>query len=160
MPRALVVTDLLLAGVAVDLVQMGTVLVLFVAVHGRAVSASGLTATAGAFVAAVVVLNAAGMALASAMRNNPEVHLAGALAVGLIALLSGLVPVPERVTGLVEALRPGNPVAAYAEALRAVAEGEPVAGTVWTAAAGAAAALVAAAVLVRGLHPWPRTVVE
>ena len=62
------------------------------------------------FCMTIVFLNILGILLGFAMKSNPEVHLIGALSSGLIALLSGLVPVPERLAWLVTIFSQWNPL--------------------------------------------------
>lgn len=142
-PGWLALCDLALAGALVDVVQMGPVVGLFVAVNAKAVAWQGIVAAAALLVLSIVFLNLLGMLLAVRMASNPEVHLAGAIAVGVIAFLSGLFPVPERLLPLVRATAPWSPVGRLAECLEEMLlEGEPQRQT-----ALAPAALVAAVVL-------------
>ncbi len=153
--RWVVMLDLLLAGAAVDLIQAASVLGLYLLVnaHGGLSAASALL-VAGLLCAAVMLLNLLGMLLAGVMRSNPEVHLLGALAVGLIAFVSGLLPVPQRVRPMVDVTAAWNPIAALARALTAAAQPDaPSGGAAATIAAGAAVALTAALILIRA---WPR----
>ncbi len=150
-PRWLAGLDFLLAGSAVDLAQLGGVLVLFLAVNAKGLAAADVAALAGCLVVTVVLLNGAGMALASVLRSSPEVHLLGALAVGVVAFLSGVFPVPGRLGRLIESIGPWDPVAALARLLTAIAEDGPAAtGAGWAAAGGAVVAVTAACLAWRG----------
>jgi ABC-type multidrug transport system permease subunit len=149
LPPMLVRLDLVLAGAAVDAVQMAAVLALLVAVHGRGMGAADAAALAGTLVATLVALNAAGMALAAVARSNPEVHLLGALAVGIVAMAGGVIPVPAQLEGIVAATSPMNPVAALAAALARAAGDGPGPGEAWSVAGGAALALAGALLALR-----------
>jgi len=120
-PRSIVWSDLLLAGGVVDLVQTAPVVGLLAVVHGLPTAGGALLSAAGALCACVLTLNALGMLLAVAVRTNAEVHLAGALGVGVLVLLSGLVPTAGPLAGVVAAASPFSPVAWLEHALRAMA---------------------------------------
>ena len=148
-PAWLVRLDLLLAGAAVDVLQLAGVFILFMLINASQVTAAGLLTLAGGLAAVVVLLNLAGMLLASALRNNPEVHLAGALAVGLLAFVSGVFPVPARLAGWIETIAPWNPVARLSAALRGVAEGAAAPDAASVIVSGAVILVLVAAVLTR-----------
>jgi len=151
-PRALVVLDLLLASVAVDLLQSAGVFALYVLVNAPAPTAGSILVLAGWACAVIVLLNALGMLLAAVARSNAEVHLYSALAVGLVAVAAGLFPLPGRIAPLVRSVAAWNPVARLADALAAMARGAPVGASRGSAVAAACAlAVVLAAVAVRAL---------
>jgi len=153
-PRGIVLGDQLLASAAVDVLQMGPVLALFVAVNGHAVGWGEAVGAAGLFAVVAVLLNLLGMLLAGRMRSNPEVHLTGALAVGVIAFLSGLFPVSARLAPMVGAVAAWSPVAWLASALKGLAQGQGTSGAGATAAGAAFLALMALLCLARGVD-WP-----
>jgi hypothetical protein len=100
------------------------VVLLYVLVAGKAPTWAGVLTVAGFFTVTVAVLVVLGMLLARRIRSNAEVHLIAALAVGCIAVVSGLVPVAARIQGAVEALAPWNPISRFATALVNVAQAE------------------------------------
>jgi hypothetical protein len=139
-----------------DLAQLAGPVTAFVLVSGR-LGPQELVVLAGLLSAVVLLLNALGMALAAIVKGNPEVHLAGALAVGATALGSGLLPLPERIAGVIGATTPYNPVSLLAEALRKSVEGTLDAAPRGTAVAAAILACVFAAALARAAdRPAPR----
>jgi hypothetical protein len=115
--------DYLLANSAVDLMQTGPVLVLLVVLNGNTTDIGLYAAGAGLFSATVLILNLLGILLGWAMKSNPEVHLFGAVAVGLIAFFSGLFPVPHAISRLVTAVAAWNPVGVLARALEKIMTG-------------------------------------
>lgn len=119
----LMMTDILLAGTALDLLRLGTVLGLFVFVHGAHITFQAVVTTAGLFLSALLLLNAMGMVLGYAMQENSEIHLMGALASGAIVFISGTLPVPAPIRSLIEPVAPWNPLFLLAEALRGFVEG-------------------------------------
>ncbi|MBM4033321.1 MAG: hypothetical protein FJ291_16280 [Planctomycetes bacterium] len=156
-PRAVVASDLLLAGSVVDLVQVGPVVALFGAVNGRGPAVGAVLGVAAALAFAVLLLNALGMLLAGAARSNAEVHLAAALGVAAIVLLSGLVPAAGPLLGAVRAAARFSPVAWLAGALGSLAT-DPPGGTAWPLPASAAALLSLAGWLAARGGNWKRGV--
>ncbi len=122
--RGIIWLDYLLAGAAMDLVQLAGVLSLYIcinAVHGT--DAMVILTTAGWLCVVVLLLNLLGMCLAMVVAGNQEVHLLGAMFVGLLALVSGLFPVPDRIAGLVETIAQVSPVGILASQLAGLADG-------------------------------------
>ena len=155
LPVWLVVLDFVLAGTLVDLWQMAGVVILFAAVNAAASGLGNLAQVVACLLIVLVVLNLLGMLLAAAMKNNAEVHLTGALAVGIIAFVSGVFPVPPRLGALVAWIRPWNPVAGLAQSLGALVEGTGPDGVGWGIVGGIVAVGFVAALLARGLDLWP-----
>lgn len=91
------------AGAALDLVQTAPLLTLFLALHGGRLQ---VAAVAGFWCATLLFANALGMLIAACVRTSAEAHLGGALAVGGVALVSGLFPVPERIAPAVAWVAP------------------------------------------------------
>ncbi len=151
-PPWLVWCDQLLASAAADFAQMAPPLLLFVIVNGRTFSPWPLLGAAGLFCAAVLLLNGLGMLLALAMKSNPEVHLAGALAVGVIAFFSGIFPVPPRVQGIVGAVASWSPVARFASAFAGLADGSARTGPGAAVVGLVALAVVAVALALRSVE--------
>jgi nucleotide-binding universal stress UspA family protein len=129
-PRWLVLADTALAGGLIDLAQLLPLFVLPGVVCGRAGRAA---AAVGVLCAAVVVLNVLGIAAALPTRSNAEAHLAGALGVALIVAASGLVPVSQRLAGLVADVRPshGTPTRSPAASPLTPAPASSTMPTIW-----------------------------
>lgn len=147
--------DLILAGSLVDVLQTAPLLVLFALVNAAQSEPGALLVAAGLLVWVVLALNLLGLLLAALMRSNPEVHLAGALAVGLIAFASGLFPAFDRLRPVVAAVSAWSPVAWLAGALQRTAEGNTGYGAAAQAWAAGALGLFLLACLARGVG-WPR----
>jgi hypothetical protein len=124
--RSVVLLDLLLSFSVLDAAQLGILLAPFLAIHAPGLTLWGAVLAAGRLLQAVVLLNALGLALGLSLRSNPEVHLFGALASGVLLALSGRIPVPERIRPLLEPVARWNPVSRFAAALAQVAGGTPL----------------------------------
>ena len=81
-----------------------------------------LMITAGLLCITVVLLNIFGLFLGLVVKSNSEVHLVGALLTGIIALLSGLLPVPSRLEWLIGAISRMNPLTLLHHSLTASGE--------------------------------------
>jgi hypothetical protein len=115
LPRWAVLLDSVLAASAVDLLQTVPVVLIFAVAQGGVALLDALCMLC----VSVAVLNAVGMALACLVRSSAEVHLAGALSVGIVAFLSRVFPVPERLAGIVSVSAAISPVSRLASALGA-----------------------------------------
>ena len=124
-----IMADLLLAGAVVDLVQMGSVVSLFLFVHGNAVTPEGAVTTAGLLAAALLLLNAMGMALGYAVNENSEIHLAGGLASGAVIFISGILPFPAHIQKMIEPVVTWNPLFLLAENIKRLVEGRGMEST-------------------------------
>jgi len=107
--RATLWLDLVLASMLARVVPAVVVLCGFVAVNGRVVTAVSLIRLAGWLCASLLLLTALGSVIARLARNNAEVHLFGALTCAVIAFVSGVTPLPDRLKWLTAAGR-GNPI--------------------------------------------------
>ncbi|MFC1823619.1 ABC transporter permease [Thermodesulfobacteriota bacterium] len=116
-----ILVDFLLAGAVVDFLQMGILIALFIFVHGSGVHIGLIMTIAGLLAATVFMLNLAGIILGFLLKNNPEVHLFGALSVGIIAFISGLFPVPERIAPILDPIIAWNPLSYLMKVLTAAA---------------------------------------
>jgi ABC-type multidrug transport system permease subunit len=121
--RSTVLLDLLLSFAVLDAAQLGILLALFLAIHAQDPTAWTLVLAAGRLLQAVVLLNALGLGLGLSLRSNPEVHLFGALAAGVLLALSGQIPVPARVRPLLVPIARWNPVSRFAASLGEAAGG-------------------------------------
>jgi hypothetical protein len=114
--------DLVLSSMLMRLGPSAVVLTGFVAVNGRNVSPAVLLNLIGLLCAALLLLTLLGIGTGRLARSNAEVHLFGALATGVLALLSGVAPLPERLLRL-EAVMAWNPIAQLHGALIELATG-------------------------------------
>jgi hypothetical protein len=150
-PLLLPFFDIVLAGAVVDLLQILPVLILYFAVNGGAFASAPVALVLALLIVTLLPLNLLGVLLGLAMRSNAEVHLAGALSVGVLAVLSGLAPLPRRLAALSAWAGAWNPAARLRDLLVFIGED----GVMRPSAAPALATilLVAAAVLWR-LVDW------
>ena len=150
LPRWSIVADAILAGATVDMVQLAPLMVAFAASRAAASSWASVVGLAGALAASLLLLNALGLVVAARVRSNAEAHLYGALAVAGAALLSGLLPTPERLRVAVAVTARWSPLHHLAAMLRAVAGEEPSVA-IWPLGAALVVFLVACAARAR----WP-----
>jgi hypothetical protein len=102
--------DLILAGAAMDILQLGTVLGVFMLINSTSMAVILLLEVAGFLFIIVVLFNMLGILFGMVMRSNSEIHLFGALGAGLIGCLSGIFPTPQRIQGLIDMILPWNPL--------------------------------------------------
>lgn len=152
-PGWVILGDFLIAGVVIDLMQMGTLLALFTLVHGSGVSPGAVILTGGLFFLAVLFLNIAGMLLGFAMKSNSEVHLVGALTLGILAFISDIIPVPGRLIPIIETTGRWSPIAAFARALERLVLGTDTGGSMKVLASGIFVCVMFAIFILRIL-PW------
>ena len=143
--RRVLYADFLLSGAVVDIAQVGIVLALLLLVNGVGVTSGLVLVVAATFVLSVLVLNALGMLLGMVSKNSQEVHLVGALGVGLIGFLSGLFPVPDRIAGFIGATSSASPLYMLARAMETGLGVEPAGGTPAWQLIGSVAVLVVVA---------------
>jgi len=141
--------DFTLAGAVMDLIQLAPILVLLFVYHGT-LQGMNMLETAAFLCGTLVALNALGILLGWMLQTNAEVHLAGALGVGCIAVGSGLVPLPVEIAGIVASMETWNPVSGLVRSLEACLGGSVDSGSGWGAAL--VPALFAAWVLSRALN--------
>jgi len=91
--------DLILSSVMMRLGSSGIVLGAFVVANSGHVTAAILLNLAGLLCVALVLLTLLGMGTGRLARSNAEVHLFGALATGMLAMLSGVAPLPVETQG-------------------------------------------------------------
>jgi hypothetical protein len=143
--------DLLLAGIVVDLMQMGSVVIVFVFVHGSGMALETAVTTAGLLAAALLLLNVMGMALGYAMNENSEIHLTGGLVSGVIILFSGILPVPAPIQRVIEPVAAWNPLFLFAENMRRLVEGRAMDSTAVFLFSGLLLCALASALIIRGV---------
>ena len=115
--------DRVLAAALVDLIQCLVLMILFVLVSGQGGLAAAFLRIAVWLWASLVALNFLGLGLGSLAGSNAEVHLFGALGVGLIALLCGLLPFPGGLPVWLQGLAELTPLNQLARALADAAAG-------------------------------------
>jgi hypothetical protein len=144
--RGVLWLDLALASMLARLGPALVVLGCFVLVNSRRPVVGDLIDLAGLLCGALLLLTLLGMVVGRLAQNNGEVHLFGALVAALLALVSGLAPLPDRLTWLA-ALAPWNPISHLLAALTALAADRPdVSGARLVVALVILAAISAAAV--------------
>lgn len=111
LPGWLTALDKILAGAFIDLLQIAPLLILAWALAGPGFEPRSVLNALGAAILIPALLNALGLGLGRVLKSNAEVHLAGALCVGLLAFTAGLFPVPESLAGLVGITAHINPLA-------------------------------------------------
>ena len=114
--------DLVLASALTRLAPVVVVLAGFVIVNGQGVTPLSLIGLLGLLCASLVLLTLLGMGTGRIARSNGDVHLFGALACGVIAFVSGITPVPDRLAWLSTAAA-WNPIACLLAALTRLASG-------------------------------------
>ena len=112
--------DLVLASALTRLAPVVVVIAGFVLVNGRGVSPAGLIALLGLLCSSLIFVTLLGMGTGRLARSNGEVHLFGAMACGLLAFVSGVTPIPERLTWLAATVA-FNPIARLLAALTRLA---------------------------------------
>lgn len=120
MSRITLSLDLLLASALTRLAPVVVVVTAFVLVNGRAVTMAALFALLGVLCASLILVTLLGMATGRIARSSGEVHLFGAMACGLLACVSGVTPIPERLTWL-KVTASFNPIARLLAALTTLA---------------------------------------
>lgn len=110
MSRWVLWLDLALASTLARLAPAAVVLAVFVIVNGRGVTAACMIGLAGLLCTSLFLLTLLGMATGRLARSNGEVHLFGALVCAVLAFVSGVAPVPERLAWLSTTV-PFNPIA-------------------------------------------------
>jgi hypothetical protein len=102
--------DTLLARSILDFLRIGILLILFLLFRGNLPTFSFVITVAGALLATVLVYSIMGSFLGTFLRNNPEIHLFGALGCALLGAASGVLPLPTRLLIIVDTLNPWNPL--------------------------------------------------
>ncbi len=121
-PRWMALADIILANAVIDILQTAPLIALFILINSTE-APTAVIPLASYYCATVILLNIAGVWIGWLMKSNPEVHLIGGLSVGAVAFVSGLFPVPERVSWVVDFFLPWNPVSRLARLLEQTALG-------------------------------------
>jgi hypothetical protein len=102
--------DMVLSSLLTRIVPAIVVSTSFVAVNGQSVTTASFINMIAMLCGSLVLLTLLGIAIGSLARNNAEVHLFGALTCAILAFVSGLTPLPERLAWLT-ATKLINPIA-------------------------------------------------
>ncbi len=100
-PKRVWFFDYLLANVTVDVMQIGLVMLLSLIINRQSTDIVRVVTGAALFLLTITVYNVLGMALGLSLKSNSEVHLFGALGVAFLVLLSGALPVPDKLESVV-----------------------------------------------------------
>jgi hypothetical protein len=109
-PMWSILSDMVLANGLIDFFQMGILLALFSLVNFNGITLIAALSISGLFIINIFILNIWGILLGHFVRNNSEVHLFGALGVGILAFLSGLFPVHSSLKNIIEIVSSWNTV--------------------------------------------------
>jgi hypothetical protein len=120
--RGTLAIDLVLSSMLSRLAPALAVTLGFLVVHGRRIDAWDVIGVTGLLCATLLVLTLLGVITGRLARNNGEVHLYGALAAGVLALGSGIAPLPARL-GWLTVAQDLSPIARLLASLEAVAAG-------------------------------------
>lgn len=115
-PRALLWLDLVLASALSRLAPVAIVVLGFVLVNAQALDPAGLIALLGLLCGSLILVTMFGMATGRLARSNGEVHLFGALVCVMLAFVSGVAPIPDRLSWLTATMA-FNPIARLLSAL-------------------------------------------
>ena len=110
--------DFLLSGAIVDILQVGVVFLLLLAVNGSSVSLNLVLGIAGMFVLSALLLNILGMLLGTIAKGSQEVYLIGSLGIGVIGFFSGLYPVSGKIESVVDTISRFSPLRYLADTMR------------------------------------------
>lgn len=141
--------DLILSSVLVRLVPIMVVLFGFIIVNGHGVTILSVVAILGLLCISLMLLTILGMGIGRLARSNGEVHLFGALVCVVVAFISGVTPLPERLDWLKTAMAL-NPISRLLAALSKMADGSASTPRIEFLFAS----LVIAAVSVTALSRW------
>jgi hypothetical protein len=125
--RAIVWLDLVLASALARLVPATVVLTGYVLINGKNLTSRAVVVLFGLFCGSVILLTLLGIGTGRIARNNGEVHLFGALVTVILACISGITPLPQRLTWLT-AIMAWNPISRLHMILTGLATGSIVVG--------------------------------
>lgn len=114
--RSLLSLDLLLASMVARIIPAATVLICFLFANAQDLTPSGIIHLFAWLCAALLLVILLGMGAARLARSNGEVHLFGMLICAALAFISGLTPLPAKLTP-VQATAFLNPIARLHTAL-------------------------------------------
>ncbi len=120
--RGVLWLDLVLASALTRLAPVMVVIVGFIIVNGQGITLSFLFNVLGLICASMLFLTLLGMVTGRLARSNGEVHLLGALVCMVLAFISGITPLPERLTWLTTTMV-WNPISRLLTALTRLASG-------------------------------------
>jgi hypothetical protein len=120
--RGVLLLDLAAASLLARAAPTVVVLAGFAVIKGRGVTPGTLIVLVGWLCSSLAFLTLLGMGTGRLARNNAEVHLFGALACAILAFVSGVTPLPERLAPLM-AITAFNPISRMHTALIGLAAG-------------------------------------
>ena len=100
MSRGLLYLDLILASILARLAPVLAIMTGFILTNGQAVTPTALICLAGLLCSSLLLLTLLGIGTGHLARNNGEVHLFGALVCAVLAFISGLTPLQEKLMWL------------------------------------------------------------
>jgi len=109
-PGVLLWLDLILTSALTRLTPAAVVITGFALVNGRNLTPAALIAIFGLLCGSLILVTVLGMGTGRLARSNGEVHLFGAMACGILAFVSGVTPIPEKLRWLT-ATATFNPIA-------------------------------------------------
>jgi hypothetical protein len=125
--RSLLWLDLVLTSALARLVPTSVVLVGYILINEQSLTARTVVVLFGLFSGSLVLLTLLGIGIGRIARNNGEVHLFGALAAVILACISGVTPLPQRLAWLAATMA-WNPVARLHAMLTRLATGSTAVG--------------------------------
>jgi hypothetical protein len=120
--HVLIWLDLVLSSALIRLIPAALVLMGFIAVNGKGIKTASLINIAGMLCLSLLLLTLLGMGAGRLSRSNGEVHLFGAIICIILAVVSGITPLPERLKFL-SVTTTWNPIARLLTALTELADG-------------------------------------
>lgn len=127
--HGLIWLDLVFSSALLRLVPVMAVLVAFIAVNGKGITPASLINVAGMLSMSLLLLTLLGMVAGRLSHSNGEVHLFGAIICTVLAVVSGIMPLPGRLKFLAVTAT-CNPISRLLTALIELANGnQAISGT-------------------------------
>lgn len=117
--------DLVFSSAFLRLIPVVVVLAGFIAVNGKGITPTSLISVAGMLCMSLLLLTLLGMGAGWLSRSNGEVHLFGAIICTILAVVSGIMPLPEKLKFLA-ITKSWNPIARLLTTLIELANGDAV----------------------------------
>jgi ABC-type multidrug transport system permease subunit len=145
--RVVLWLDLVLASTLARLAPAAVVLAGFAAVNGQHMTSASLISVLGWLCSSLLLLTLLGFAVGRLAGSNAEVHLYGALVCAIVAFVSGVAPLPDRLVWLTASTSP-NPISLLLGSLsRLTGAPAPVPGAEFALTLVATSAVAVVAVL-------------
>jgi hypothetical protein len=123
MPRGVLWLDLVLTSIVIRLVPLIIILTGFAAINGQSVTPASLINLFGLLCSSLILLTLLGIVTGQLAHSNGEVHLFGALTCAILAFISGITPLPDRLTWMKQTMV-CNPIARLQMALTRLTTGD------------------------------------